>query len=103
MKKKTCSFCGRGEDQVKLLITGIDGFICEDCAKQAYKISEQAGAYGNGQYESEPYRPKKDVPKPVEILTSMSSARMRLSDTSPWPCTTTTSVCNSPRPTTALR
>ena len=67
MKKKTCSFCGRGEDQVKLLITGIDGFICEDCAKQAYKISEQAGAYGNGQYESEPYRPKKDVPKPVEI------------------------------------
>ena len=67
MKKKTCSFCGRGEDQVKLLITGINGFICEDCAKQAYKISEQAGAYGNGQYESEPYRPKKDVPKPVEI------------------------------------
>lgn len=67
MKKKTCSFCGRGEDQVKLLITGIDGFICEDCAKQAYKIAEQAGAYGNGQYESEPYRPKKDVPKPVEI------------------------------------
>ena len=36
MKKKTCSFCGRGEDQVKLLITGINGFICEDCAKQAY-------------------------------------------------------------------
>ncbi len=67
MKKKTCSFCGRGEDQVKLIITGIDGFICEDCAKQAYKIAEQAGAYGNGQYESEPYRPKKDVPKPVEI------------------------------------
>ena len=48
MKKKTCSFCGRGEDQVKLLITGINGVICEDCAKQAYKISEQAGAYGNG-------------------------------------------------------
>ncbi len=67
MKKKTCSFCGRGEDQVKLLITGLNGFICEDCAKQAYQIVEQAGVFGNGQKENEPYRPKKKVPKPVEI------------------------------------
>ncbi len=67
MKKKTCSFCGRAEDQVKLLITGINGYICEDCAKQAYQIAEQTGVFGNGQQEAEPYRPKKKVPKPVEI------------------------------------
>ncbi len=67
MKKKTCSFCGRGEDQVKLLITGINGFICEDCAKQAYQIVEQSGVMGNGQHDKEPYQPKKNVPKPVEI------------------------------------
>ncbi len=67
MKKKTCSFCGRGEDQVRLLITGINGFICEDCAKQAYQIAEQSGVLGNGQHESEPYHPKGKVPKPVEI------------------------------------
>ncbi len=67
MKKKTCSFCGRGEDQVRLLITGINGFICEDCAKQAFQIAEQSGVFGNGQHENEPYRPKKNVPKPVEI------------------------------------
>ena len=67
MKKKTCSFCGRGEDQVKLLITGINGFICEDCAKQAFQIAEQSGVFGNGQHANEAYRPKKNVPKPVEI------------------------------------
>ncbi len=67
MKKKTCSFCGRSEDQVKLLITGINGYICEDCAKQAYQIAEQTGVFGNGQQEAEPYHPKKKVPKPVEI------------------------------------
>ena len=36
--KKTCSFCGRSDREVSLLITGISGYICEDCAQQAYKI-----------------------------------------------------------------
>ena len=69
MKKKVCSFCGRGEDQVKLLITGINGFICEDCAKQAYEIAKQTGVYGNGEdhADSTPYQPKGKVPKPMEI------------------------------------
>ena len=41
MPKKVCSFCGRGETEVKLLITGINGYICEDCAKQTYDIVQQ--------------------------------------------------------------
>ncbi len=68
MKKKTCSFCGRSEDQVKLLITGINGYICEDCAQQAYKIVQQTGVLGNQQHaDAAPYRPKTKIPKPVEI------------------------------------
>lgn len=35
MKKNKCSFCGRGEDEVPLLLTGIDGFICSDCVERA--------------------------------------------------------------------
>lgn len=42
-KKKVCSFCGRGENEVKLLITGVDGYICENCAQQAYEIVESTG------------------------------------------------------------
>ena len=40
MPQKKCSFCGRSEKEVKLLITGLDGYICEDCAQQAYKIGK---------------------------------------------------------------
>ena len=44
MPQKKCSFCGRGEKEVKLLITGLNGYICEDCAQQAYNIAVQTGA-----------------------------------------------------------
>lgn len=69
MKKKVCSFCGRSEDQVKLLITGLNGYICEDCVQQAYRIVQQTGVLANTQEHADPatYRPKKQVPKPKEI------------------------------------
>ena len=64
--RKTCSFCGRSDKEVRLLITGINGYICEDCAAQAYKIvqenlQEQSGSTGKGKFS--PNR----VPKPREI------------------------------------
>ena len=36
-----CSFCGRSRDEVDLLIAGMDGFICEMCAQQAYDIVQE--------------------------------------------------------------
>lgn len=30
-----CMFCGRGEDEVPMLLSGIDGFICSDCVSVA--------------------------------------------------------------------
>ena len=41
--KKVCSFCGRSDKEVRLLITGINGYICEDCAMQAYQIVQESG------------------------------------------------------------
>ena len=68
MKKKVCSFCGRSEDQVKLLITGLNGYICEDCAQQAYKIVQQTGVLGNNEHaDASTYHPTKKIPKPKEI------------------------------------
>ncbi|MBO1363840.1 ATP-dependent Clp protease ATP-binding subunit ClpX [Prevotella sp. A2931] len=69
MSKKTCSFCGRNEDEVKILISGIDGEICEDCVQQAYHILETAGVLGpeaNPKAKSKQFALKK-VPKPREI------------------------------------
>lgn len=66
MPKKVCSFCGRDESQVKLLITGINGFICEDCAKQAWDIVQSTGVLKTGKDKKEKFALKK-VPKPIEI------------------------------------
>ena len=65
MPKKVCSFCGRSENEVRLLITGINGFICEDCAKQAYEIIQSTGVLAPKAGESKFVL--KEVPKPVEI------------------------------------
>jgi len=35
---KRCSFCGRSENDTNLLINGVFGNICEECASQAYKL-----------------------------------------------------------------
>ena len=40
--RNRCSFCGRAEDEVGFLITGVNGFICEGCAVQAYEIVQEA-------------------------------------------------------------
>ena len=39
-KQNCCSFCGRGEDEVNMLITGMQGYICDECAAQAYQITQ---------------------------------------------------------------
>lgn len=64
MPKKVCSFCGRSESEVKLLITGVSGFICEDCAHQAWDIVQSTGVLKDDKNSSFEL---KDVPKPVEI------------------------------------
>lgn len=33
-----CSFCGRPQSQVGLLLTGIDGNICNECAETAHQV-----------------------------------------------------------------
>ena len=62
----TCTFCGKNRRNLNLLITGLSGAICDECAKQAYDIVQ----------ESAPKKQKgafllndKELPKPKEIKT----------------------------------
>ena len=41
MKEKKCSFCGKDGKNVDLIITGIDGFICNECVAQAQNIVKE--------------------------------------------------------------
>ncbi len=63
--KKACSFCGRSEREVRLLITGINAYICEDCAQQAYRIVQE-NLTDKKSAPSGNFKQKK-VPKPHEI------------------------------------
>lgn len=63
-----CSFCGRNRDEVKILIAGQDGHICESCVEHAEEIIEQE--LGLATTEAKPTQPttnKLTVKKPVEI------------------------------------
>ena len=65
--KKVCSFCGSGEKDVRLLISGINGFICENCAQQAYQIVQTSGVLASTAAGSKEKFKIKKVPKPKEI------------------------------------
>lgn len=61
-----CSFCGRSRDEVKILIAGQEGHICENCVEHAQEIIDQElnlrtdGAAGGANF-------KLTVRKPAEI------------------------------------
>ena len=63
---KRCNFCGRSEREVKLLITGLDGNICEDCAIQAYQVATANGFGPDAKKKDKKFQVKR-VPKPKEI------------------------------------
>ena len=59
-----CSFCGRNRDEVKILIAGQEGHICENCVEHAREIIEQELMTKD---ERIPSSFKLTVKKPVEI------------------------------------
>ncbi len=64
--KKVCSFCGRGEREVSLLITGMSGYICNECAEQAFQISKEA-LKSQGESKASLGFELDKLPKPKEI------------------------------------
>lgn len=59
-----CSFCGRSENDVNLLISGISGYICDMCSEQAHEIvNETFRSTG----KSTPDISLNSLPKPRQI------------------------------------
>src|SRR6187401_3682807 len=59
-----CSFCGRNRDEVKILIAGQEGHICENCVEHAREIIEQELMTKD---DRTPSSFKLTVKRPVEI------------------------------------
>ncbi len=68
MAKNTlhCSFCGRSRDEVKILIAGQEGHICENCVEHAQEIIQQELIIRDDN-SSATSQFKLTVKKPVEI------------------------------------
>ncbi len=64
---KKCSFCGKSESQTQLLVTGLNGCICETCITQAYTILESSNLYAKDKKGNGKNSKAKRVPKPMKI------------------------------------
>ncbi|MCQ2226035.1 MAG: ATP-dependent Clp protease ATP-binding subunit ClpX [Paludibacteraceae bacterium] len=56
-----CSFCGRSQNEVNMLITGPSVNICDECVKMAYEIVMSNHKEAKDDFDT------KDLPKPLEI------------------------------------
>jgi ATP-dependent Clp protease ATP-binding subunit ClpX len=60
-----CSFCGRSRDEVKILIAGQEGHICENCVEHAREIIDQELMVKSD--NASPSQFKLNVKKPIEV------------------------------------
>ena len=65
--KGTCSFCGRSQNEVNMLISGLNAFICENCAEQAHEIATEN--LNLEKKKKKQFSPGEKLPKPKEIKT----------------------------------
>ena len=59
-----CSFCGRSRDEVKILIAGQEGHICENCVEHAQEIIVQELQQ---RQESQASQYRFNIRKPLEV------------------------------------
>jgi predicted transcriptional regulator len=63
-KKINCSFCGRSKNEVGMLLSGIEGHICNNCLQQGYEVvKEELGPEG----KEKPTDKKFELVKPKDL------------------------------------
>jgi len=66
-KDNSCTFCGRSGEEVRLLISGLHGFICDECAEQAWRIVEENSRSTGRAARKKGVPDWTKLPKPTEI------------------------------------
>ena len=65
-QRQYCSFCGRPDTEVGMLIAGISGYICNECAEQAHEIARET-MQKNKKGSKAGDLDMSELPKPQEI------------------------------------
>ena len=60
MNELCCSFCGKKESEVEVLLSGTGVYICNECVKQCQNVLD-------GDFDNRGKMDTKDLPKPKEI------------------------------------
>ena len=60
-----CNFCGRGNSQVRMLVAGMNAYVCDNCVDQIYKYVKDS--LKTEEENSRFHIDDKDLPKPLEI------------------------------------
>jgi len=75
-----CSFCWKGKDEVTFLIEGKEGFICDQCAKEANRIVEAEGKKNDKQtFTSKIHKPKEIKEFVDEFVIGQDQAKKSIS------------------------
>ena len=67
-QRQYCSFCGRPDTEVGMLIAGISGYICNECAEQAHDIARETMRKSKKGSKADDLE-LSELPKPQEIKT----------------------------------
>ena len=68
--KLRCSFCGRTQDQVSMLIQGPDAFICDECIENCVSIISQGDGNPKKSSKKKTSSPRL-LPKPEELKAKL--------------------------------
>lgn len=82
MNPNQCSFCGRKKNEVEILISGQNGFICENCVEQAHAIvkeSASSNSFAPAQSIDELKKPKEIKKFLDEYVIGQDQAKKQLS------------------------
>ncbi len=66
--EERCSFCGRAANECSMLLTGLYGYICSDCVRQAGLIIDQENSKEAIDHK---FNSSKPLPTPAEIKSKM--------------------------------
>ena len=64
-KKTNCSFCGRSKNEVGMLLSGIEGHICNNCLQQGYEVVKEE--LGSSATKGSPTGQQFDLVKPKDL------------------------------------
>ena len=71
-EKRSCSFCGKSEHEVKNLIEGENAFICNECVETCGVMLQSSDDLSEDKSATDASHPNNKLPTPAEIVANLN-------------------------------